>query len=135
VKITKLRGNNSQLPEEKSIGDLVVLSSKDLFCWDGVIWQLVGARFLPKDILDIFLSYVSEGLPDPQTIEWDLKYLLDIHNLLGKIKHKFQLPDKLTSLEEKEKFCKKLIDTFINRVVEVAALCEKNSKEVMERGD
>lgn len=128
MSIKKLRGGNSQLPTIKSIGDIIVLGNKDMFCWDGKIWQLIGARFLPQEIIDVFLSYISDGFPDQESMEWDLDFLINTYEILGKIRE-YYLPESMTSLskEEKVEFCKNLVKKFINRVLEVSKLCEKNS--------
>ena len=128
MKITRLRGGNAQLPTKPSIGDITVLSNKDMFCWDGKMWQLIGARFLPQEAVDIFLSYVSEGFPDSESLEWDLNFLLDTYEVLGKIGDYF-LPESASkfSEEELEEFCKNAIRKFINRILDVCRLCEKNS--------
>jgi hypothetical protein len=127
VKITKLRAGNSQLPSEKSIYDIVLLSSKDMFCWDGTMWQLIGGRFLPKEVIDVFLSYVSEGFPDIESLEWDLNFLLDTYDVLGKVSD-YYIPESVASLtqSEQEDFCRKSVKKFINRILEVYTFCQKN---------
>jgi hypothetical protein len=110
-----------------------MLSNKDMFCWDGRMWQLIGARFLPLEVVEVFLSYVSEGFPDADSVEWDLNFLLDTYEVLGKISEGY-LPESSASLseEEREELSKKAIRKFIDRVLEVCNLCKKNSMNSIE---
>lgn len=76
--LTRLRAGNSQFPESKEPGDVVVLANGDIFCHAGGIWVLVGGRFLPKAMREGFLSYISTGWPDPSSAEFDLPTLFDL---------------------------------------------------------
>lgn len=114
MKITRLRGGNAQFPEDKNIGDVVVLALGDIFCWDGGIWQLVGGRFIPQGMRDLFLSYVSTGWPDEESARFDLPTLLDLNIFVDYGPYDTVPADP------------KMIDRFIKRVAEVGARCEKN---------
>lgn len=78
MKITRLRGGNSQFPEEKVIGDVTVLSLGDIFCWDGKFWRILGGRFIPEAMRESFLSYIKTGWPDEQSAQYDLPTLFDL---------------------------------------------------------
>lgn len=114
MNITRLRGGNAQFPEDKEIGDAVVLSSMDIFCWDGKLWQLVGGRFLPSAIVEVFINYIGSGWPDPQSAQFDLPTLLDLEVFVD------YGPDDTDPVDPK------MANKFIKRVIEVAELCEKN---------
>lgn len=117
--LTRLRQGNSQFPAEKEIGDVVVLSSGDIFCYDGGIWQLIGGRFLPRALRDGFLSYLSSGWPDSESALFDLATLLDLECFNS-------------YTDEEEKLGKIAYEDFVEkfklRVLEVAARCEKALK-------
>jgi hypothetical protein len=117
MKITKLRGGNAQFPEEKEVGDVVMLALGDIFCWDGGIWQLVGGRFLPAAMRETFLDYVATGWPDPESAQFDLPTLLDLSVFVD------YGPNDLVPADPK------MIKKFIKRVVEVAERCEKSLRE------
>jgi hypothetical protein len=123
MKITRLRMGNSQFPEEKEIGDAVVLALGDIFCWDGQLWQLVGGRFISEGARKVFLSYIESGWPDSDSAEWDLNMLL------RGLEDEEQLTSDGTALppDQAQKWAKKHLDTFIARVMDVCARCEKNS--------
>jgi hypothetical protein len=126
MKITKLRMGNSQFPEEKNIGDVVVLALGDIFCWDGTLWQLVGGRFISKGARDVFLSYIDSGWPDRNSAEWDLEMLLR-----GLEMTEQQRSDGTSMpIDQAEKWAKKHLDTFIKRVLDVCDKCEKNCSVV-----
>jgi len=112
--ITRLRGGNAQFPEEKQIGDVVMLALGDIFCWDGQIWQLVGGRFLPAAMREDFLMYVASGWPDADSARFDLRTVLDLSTFTD------YGPNDLFPTDPK------LVEKFINRVVEVAERCEKS---------
>lgn len=112
--ITKLRGGNAQFPEEKQIGDVVMLALGDIFCWDGQIWQLIGGRFLPATMRDDFLVYAASGWPDAQSARFDLPTMLDLSTFINYGPHDMIPTDP------------KLVEKFISRVVEVAERCRKN---------
>jgi hypothetical protein len=114
MKITRLKVGNSQFPEKKDIGDVVVMPSGDLFCWDGMLWQLVGGRFIPTHIREEFLNYIFSGWPDPTDVIFDLPCVIDLsvfvdHNSEG-------------SISDDQKF----VEKFIARVTEVTETCQKN---------
>jgi hypothetical protein len=114
MNITRLRGGNAQFPEDKEIGDVIVLSSMDIFCWDGKLWQLVGGRFLPKGIVETFINYIDSGWPDPQSAQFDLPTLIDLEAFVD------YGSDDVAPADPK------MADKFIKRVIEVAKQCEKN---------
>jgi hypothetical protein len=114
MKITKLRGGNAQFPEEKEIGDVVMLALGDIFCWDGGIWQLVGGRFLPAAMRQVFLDYVASGWPDPDSAKFDIPSLLDLSVFED------YGPYDLVPADQK------MVERFISRVVEVSERCERN---------
>jgi hypothetical protein len=114
MRITRLRGGNAQFPEEKEIGDVVVLALGDIFCWDGGMWQLVGGRFIPAAMRDDFIVYVSNGWPDASDARFDLPTLLDLSIFTDYGPYDTVPADK------------KFVERFISRVVEVAERCEKN---------
>lgn len=114
MRITRLRGGNSQFPEEKEIGDVVMLALGDIFCWDGQIWQLVGGRFIPSGMRDEFLIYVSSGWPDKDSALFDLPTLLDLSVFTNYGPYDTVPADP------------KMVERFINRVAEVAERCERN---------
>lgn len=121
--LTKLKAGNAQFPEEKDIGDVVVLHNGDIFCWDGGIWQLIGGRYLPKRIRDEFISYVKYGWPDADSAVFDMKTLLDLQIFLPELEREPGMDkDKLVMME---KFTKR----FFDRVIEVSERCEKASKK------
>lgn len=111
--ITRLRRGNSQFPESKQKGDVVVLANGDLFCYDGSIWQLLGGRFLPKGLREEFLSYVSSGWPDPTSAKFDLPTLLDLSIFVD------YGPEDIIPVDPK------FVEKFINRVVEMSERCQK----------
>ena len=113
MNITRLRGGNSQLPEEKQVGDVVMLALGDIFCWDGGIWQLIGGRFLPKAMREGFLDYVSTGWPDAGSAQFDLPTLLDLSFFMD------YGPDDIIPGDPK------MVSGFINRTIEVSERCEK----------
>jgi hypothetical protein len=119
MRITRLRGGNAQFPEEKDIGDVVVLALGDIFCWDGGMWQLVGGRFIPAAMRDDFITYVSNGWPDASDARFDLPTLFDLSVFTGP----YDTPPT----------DKKFVEKFISRVVEVAERCEKNLR--MQRSE
>jgi hypothetical protein len=114
MKITRLRGGNAQFPEEKEIGDVVMLALGDIFCWDGGIWQLIGGRFLPKAMRESFISYVATGWPDVNSAEFDLPTILDLSCFVD------YGPDDLVPGDPK------MIQRFINRALEVSERCESS---------
>jgi hypothetical protein len=114
MRITRLRGGNAQFPEEKDIGDVVVLALGDIFCWDGGMWQLVGGRFIPAAMRDDFIIYVSNGWPDASDAYFDLPTLLDLSVFTNYGPYDTVPADK------------KFVERFISRVAEVAERCEKN---------
>jgi hypothetical protein len=116
MKITKLRGGNSQFPEEKELGDVVVLAVGDIFCWDGRIWQLIGGRFLPRGMREDFLSYVLSGWPDEHSANFDLQTLFDLNVFVDYYGEEQYDPEKT----------QKWIDKFISRVLEVSRTCDKS---------
>jgi len=113
MRITRPRGGNAQFPEEKTIGDVVVLALGDIFCWDGGMWQLVGGRFIPMAMRDDFISYISNGWPDANDARFDLPTLLDLSVFTEYGPYDIVPADK------------KMIEKFIGRVVEVAERCER----------
>jgi len=116
MKITRLRGGNAQFPEEKSLEDIVVLGNGDVFCWDGGMWQLVGGRLIPQGMVEMFLDYAATGWPDPQSAQFDLPSLLDLSAFTDYAAKDIVPADP------------KMVEKFINRVVEVAERCEKNRR-------
>ena len=112
--ITRLRGGNSQFPESKEVGDVVVLAFGDIFCWDGGIWQLVGGRFVPKAMREMFLDYVRSGWPDRSSAIFDVPTILDLSVFCD------YSPGDITPADPK------MVERFINRVVEVAERCERS---------
>jgi hypothetical protein len=110
MRLTRLRGGNSQFPEEKQPGDVVVLALGDIFCWDGGIWQLVGGRFLPQAMREDFLNYVASGWPDEDSAKFDLPTLFDLQIFVDYLGEEEYDPEKT----------QKWIDKFISRVLEVA---------------
>jgi hypothetical protein len=116
--ITRLRGGNAQFPEEKQIGDVVLLALGDIFCWDGRIWQLVGGRFIPSGMRDLFMTYVSTGWPDGESARFDLPALLDLSIFTD------YGPNDLVPADPK------MVRRFIDRVVEVAERCERSLQEL-----
>lgn len=114
MRITRLRGGNAQFPEDKEIGDVVLLALGDVFCWDGRIWQLVGGRFIPSGMRDLFMTYVATGWPDGESARFDLPTLLDLSVFTDYGPHDLVPADP------------KMVERFINRVVEVGELCERN---------
>jgi hypothetical protein len=112
--ITRLRGGNSQFPESKELGDVVVLALGDIFCWDGGMWQLVGGRFLPRAMREEFLHYVKSGWPDPSSAQFDLPTLVDLSTFTD------YGPDDLVPADPK------WVEKFIARVVEVSERCERS---------
>lgn len=114
MKITRLRNGNAQFPETKEIGDVVMLALGDIFCWDGQIWQLVGGRFIPAAMRDIFLDYCYGGWPDPESARFDLPTLLDLSVFIDYGPYDTVPADP------------KMVERFIQRVAEVGARCEKN---------
>ena len=114
MKITRLRNGNSQFPEEKEIGDAVMLALGDIFCWDGQIWQLVGGRFIPAAMRDSFLEYASSGWPDAASARFDLPSLLDLS-----IFNDYGAYDTVPADP-------KMVERFVERVAEVGERCERN---------
>lgn len=114
MRVTRLRGGNSQFPEEKDLGDAVVLSLGDIFCWDGGMWQLVGGRFLPKAMREEFLKYVGTGWPDPSSARFDLPTLLDLSIFVD------YGPDDQVPTDPK------WVEKFIARVIEVSERCDRS---------
>ena len=113
---------NSQFPEEKEIGDVVVLALGDIFCWDGTLWQLVGGRFISEGAREVFLSYVGSGWPDRNSAEWDLEMLLEgLEDTEQERSDGIPLPT-----DQAEKWARKHLSTFIERVLDVCDRCEKN---------
>jgi hypothetical protein len=111
--ITRLRGGNAQFPESKEPGDVVVLANGDIFSYDGGIWQLIGGRFIPRAMREEFLHYVSSGWPDPSSAKFDLPSLFDLSIFTD------YGPDDIVPADQK------LIERFIDRVMEVAERCQK----------
>lgn len=120
MRVTRLRGGNSQFPEAKTAGDVVVLALGDMFCWDGRIWQLLGGRFVPTAIRDRFLAYVASDWPDSASALFDLPQLLSLDGFA-----EYACYDTVPADP-------KWISKLISRVVEVAEGCEKNKKEGLE---
>lgn len=127
MKITQLARGNAQFPTEKDIGDVVILHSGDMFCWDGSIWQLLGGRFLPKKFREAFLDYIRDGFPDPLSAIFDLSLLFDLKDM-------FKSVEEIESAEEREMMEKlatfNFIDKFKNRIVEVAEKCEEAKNKI-----
>lgn len=122
MKITRLRGGNSQFPEEKEVGDVVVLAFGDIFCWDGQIWRLVGGRLISKDAREVFLSYIKSGWPDRSSAEWDLDMLLrGLEDTNQQRSDGVSLPS-----DQAAKWAKKHLDVFIQRVLDACDKCEAN---------
>jgi hypothetical protein len=117
MNITRLRGGNAQFPEERQVGDVVMLALGDIFCWDGGIWQLLGGRFLPQAMRETFLSYVSTGWPDAASAEFDLPSLLDLSVFIDYGSNDIVPGDP------------KMVQRFINRTVEVSRKCEERLLE------
>jgi len=113
MKITRLRGGNSQFPEEKAIGDMVMLALGDIFCWDGGIWQLIGGRFIPGAMRESFLDYVSTGLPDVESAKFDLPCILDLSTFIDYGAYDTVPGDS------------KMTERFIARTIEVCGRCQK----------
>jgi|LauGreDrversion4_2_1035121.scaffolds.fasta_scaffold00007_83 hypothetical protein len=113
--ITRLRAGNTQFPESKEVGDAVVLASGDILCWDGGMWQLVGGRFLLKEVRDLFLDYIRGGWPDRSSALFDLPTMLDLSVFLVD-----------GAPTEKILTDPKMVERFISRVVEVSERCEKS---------
>lgn len=111
--ITRLRKGNSQFPDSKEIGDVVMLANGDIFCYDGGIWQLIGGRFLPKAMREDFLAYVKTGWPDPSSAKFDLRSILDLSV--------FSNYDADDIVPADPKF----VERFIDRVIEVSERCLK----------
>jgi hypothetical protein len=127
MKITRLRMGNSQFPEEKEIGDVVVLALGDIFCWNGTLWQMVGGRFISEGARKVFLSYIETGWPDRNSAEWDLEMLLR-----GLEDAEQQRSDGIAiPTDQAEKWARKHLDTFIERVLDVCDKCEKNYSEAI----
>jgi hypothetical protein len=122
MKITRLRGGNSQFPEEKEVGDVVMLALGDIFCWDGGIWQLVGGRFLPAAMRETFLDYVATGWPDPESARFDLPTMLDLSVFID-----YEGEDIVPGDP-------KMIERFISRVVEAAERCQRSLLRLEEVG-
>lgn len=120
MRVTRLRGGNSQFPEAKATGDVVVLALGDMFCWDGRIWQLLGGRFVPAAIRDRFLAYVASDWPDSASALFDLPKLLSLDGFA-----EYACYDTVPADP-------KWISKLISRVAEVAEGCEKNKKEGLE---
>jgi hypothetical protein len=116
MRITRLRGGNSQFPDEKDLGDVVMLALGDVFCWDGGMWQLVGGRFLPKAMREEFLRYVSTGWPDPSSATYDLPSLLDLSVFVD------YGPDDQVPGDPK------WVEKFIARVIEVSERCQRSKQ-------
>lgn len=116
MKITRLRGGNAQFPEEKVIGDMVMLALGDIFCWDGQIWQLIGGRFIPGAMRDSFLDYVSTGLPDVESAKFDLPCIFDLSTFIDYGAYDTVPGDP------------KMVEKFLLRTMEVLGKCEKNLK-------
>jgi hypothetical protein len=113
MRITRLRGGNVQFPEDKEVGDVVLLALGDIFCWDGGIWQLIGGRFLPRAIRETFLEYVSTGWPDEASAKFDLASLLDLSVFVD------YHGDDIVPGDPK------MVQRFIDRVIQVAEKCNK----------
>jgi hypothetical protein len=113
MNITRLRGGNAQFPEDKNLGDIVIISQGDIFCWDGLMWQLIGGRFIPRGMRELFLTYVKSGWPDTESAKFDLPLLLDLSVFTDYDSHDIIPADP--------KFIKK----FIERVVEISGKFEK----------
>jgi hypothetical protein len=111
--ITRLRGGNAQFPESKLPGDVVVLANGEIFCYDGGIWRLVGGRFVPRAMREEFLSYISTGWPDPSSARFDLPTLFDLSVFTD------YGEDDIVPADPK------MVQRFIERVVEVAERCQK----------
>lgn len=111
--ITRLRGGNAQFPESKEPEDVVVLANGDIFCWDGGIWQLIGGRFVPRALREEFLHYISSGWPDPSSAKFDLPTLFDLSVFSDYGEDDIAPADP------------KMIQKFIDRVMEVAERCQK----------
>lgn len=113
MKVTRLKGRNSQFPNEKEIGDIVVLGLGDIFCWDGSIWQLIGGRFIPEAMRESFINYVSTGLPDTDSAKFDLPCILDLSTFLDYGANDLVPGDP------------KMVERFISRAIEILERCEK----------
>lgn len=118
MRITRLRGRNSQFPEEKEVGDIVVLGLGDIFCWDGGIWQLIGGRFLPEAMRESFLDYVSGDLPDANSARFDLPCILDLSTFVDYGAHDLVPGDP------------KMVERFISRAIEVLERCERKTQNL-----
>lgn len=113
MRITRLRGGNVQFPEEKEMGDVVLLALGDIFCWDGGIWQLIGGRFLPRAMRETFLEYAGTGWPDAASAKFDLASLLDLSVFVD------YGGDDIVPGDPK------MVQRFIDRVIQVAEKCDK----------
>lgn len=113
MRITRLRGGNAQFPEEKKVGDVVMLALGDIFCWDGSIWQLIGGRFLPGAMRETFLEYVRTGWPDEASAKFDLALLLDLSVFVD------YGGDDMVPGDPK------MVQRFIDRVIQVAEKCDR----------
>ena len=100
-----------------------MLALGDMFCWDGQIWQLLGGRFIPAAIRDRFLAYVASGWPDSASALFDLPKLLSLDGFAEYACYDTAPADP------------KWIEKLINRVVEVAKVCEKSQKEGLSAPD
>lgn len=121
--VTRLRGRkNCNFPPEKEVGDATVLAAGDIFCWDGYMWQLIGGMFIPAGVRNAFLSYISNGMPDPHSLEHDLELLFNTP----------ELAQLMFNQQNEQSRDAPLIDwpaKFKKRVLEVARTCEKSRAE------
>lgn len=115
--ITKLKPGNSQFPGDKVVGDVVVLSNGDIFCYDGAIWQLLGGRYIPAGMREAFLGYLQDGWPDHDSAIFDLETIIKLEIFLPEEEIE---PDTL-NLE----MTKRAVKRFKERVLEVCKRCEK----------
>lgn len=76
--LTRLNKANSQFPESKEPGDVVIMHNGEIFCYCNDIWILLGGRFLPKTLRETFIQYISTGWPDPSSAKFDIPTMFDL---------------------------------------------------------
>lgn len=81
------------------------------------MWQLVGGRFVPRQIREAFLWYVESGWPDADSARFDLPSVLDMSN--------FVVDVDAGDVEMTREQIAKWVGKFADRIVEVAERCEK----------
>lgn len=116
MKVSRLRRGNANFPEKKEPGDVAVLASGDIFCWDGGLWQLIGGRYISDGCREDFISYVSSGWPDSESAKFDLPSLFHLDMFSGG-----KEDDSIPEIKKEKTWREK----FISRVIQVSEIIEK----------